>query len=317
MRAQIEMGGPILRDMLKIEAETRRLVERLGGRWTAHGGMCRCPAHADNRPSLSIRLGERALLFKCFAGCETIDVLRAIRRIDTGILDLSFERPRSTWPESWNRDRAQQLWFNTVPAAGTMVEAFLASRGIEQIPSSIRFHPRAPLGSGRNVIFRPAMIAAVRERRQIVAVHRTFFARNAPKIADDLADSRLMLGRPRHGAVMLAAATHILGLAEGLETALSAMTLLGIPVWATLGSERLHNIALPSGVKQLMLLPDNDRAGQLAVAKAIAAYECPGRIIQTIWPPMGMNDWNDVLREISHRTSSNSPPAIGAGGKPP
>ncbi|WP_240334415.1 toprim domain-containing protein, partial [Sphingobium estronivorans] len=133
-------------------------------------------------------------------------------------------------------------------------------------------------------------------RRQIVAVHRTFFALNAPRIADDLTDSRLMLGRPRQGAVMLAPATDMLGLAEGLETAISAMTLLDIPVWATLGSERLHRIALPSRVTRLILLPDNDQAGQRAVAKALVAYEYPGRIIQTIWPPMGMNDWNDVHR---------------------
>ncbi|WP_237230108.1 MULTISPECIES: toprim domain-containing protein [Sphingobium] len=93
---------------------------------------------------------------------------------------------------------------------------------------------------------------------------------------------------------MLAPATDTLGLAEGIETAISAMALLDIPVWATLGSERLHNIALPSRVTRLILLPDNDRAGQLSAAKALIAYQDPGRMVQTIWPPMGMNDWNDV-----------------------
>ncbi|WP_375195583.1 toprim domain-containing protein [Sphingobium sp.] len=280
-----------------LNAQGRAIVEKLGGVWTPQGGMCHCPAHDDCTPSLSVRVGDRALLFKCFAGCDTRDVLRIVRAIDRGALQsIATHSPPGSPPTSWNLRRAHNLWHSSIPLVGTIGENYLRRRGIEQIPSSIRFHPRAPLGSGRKATFRPAMIAAVRERRQIVAVHRTFFALNAPRIADDLPDSRLMLGRPRQGAVMLAPATDILGLAEGLETAISAMNLLDIPVWATLGSERLHNIALPSGVAQLILLPDNDRAGRRAVTKALAAYEHPARIIQTIWPPMGMNDWNDVHR---------------------
>lgn len=37
--------------------------------------MCRCPAHADKRHSLSVRQGERGIVVKCFAGCETKAIL--------------------------------------------------------------------------------------------------------------------------------------------------------------------------------------------------------------------------------------------------
>lgn len=38
-----------------------------------------CPAHDDKTPSLSIKdTGEGKLMLRCFAGCETIDVLGAI-----------------------------------------------------------------------------------------------------------------------------------------------------------------------------------------------------------------------------------------------
>jgi hypothetical protein len=41
--------------------------------------MACCPAHADRSPSLSIKdTGEGKLILKCFAGCETIDVLGAL-----------------------------------------------------------------------------------------------------------------------------------------------------------------------------------------------------------------------------------------------
>lgn len=95
---------------------------------------------------------------------------------------------------------------------------------------------------------------------------------------------------------MLAPATDTLGLAEGIETALSAILLLDIPVWATLGNERLAHIAIPDSVTRLILLPDNDRGGRIGAAKAAEAYVMPGRTIETLWPPHGFNDWNDALR---------------------
>ena len=123
-----------------------------------------------------------------------------------------------------------------------------------------------------------------------------FVERDDARRARDLADPRMTLGRPDRAAVMLAPATSILGLAEGVETALSARMLFGMPVWATLGSERLHQIAIPERVTRLVLFPDNDIAGEIGAANAIEVYAMPGRAIETEYPPFGFKDWNDVLR---------------------
>ena len=40
--------------------------------------MAQCPAHDDNRPSLSLRPIDGSVLMHCFAGCQTVDVLRAV-----------------------------------------------------------------------------------------------------------------------------------------------------------------------------------------------------------------------------------------------
>jgi hypothetical protein len=61
-----------------LEHEGRALVERLGGRWSPGGGLCRCPAHEDRTPSLSIRVGRSRLLLHCFAGCDATDILKAL-----------------------------------------------------------------------------------------------------------------------------------------------------------------------------------------------------------------------------------------------
>lgn len=91
-------------------------------------------------------------------------------------------------------------------------------------------------------------------------------------------------------------ATDTLGLAEGIETAMAAIALLDLPVWSTLGAERLHQIAIPASVRRLVLLPDNDRAGRIGQRRAAEVYARGGIQVDTIWPPMPFNDWNDVLR---------------------
>ncbi len=48
----------------------------------SHGNgsfMACCPAHDDRSPSLSIKdNGDGRIMFKCFAGCETLDILQSI-----------------------------------------------------------------------------------------------------------------------------------------------------------------------------------------------------------------------------------------------
>lgn len=283
---------------LDLETSAADLVKRLGGIWSPNGAMCRCPAHDDRSPSLSVRVGERALLFKCFAGCDTVDVMRAIRNLDPNIqlAGPPTAKLSTSLSPTWLRNRALDLWDMSRPLPGTPAEQYLRRRAIPMSSRALRFHPRAPLGCGKLAVFRPALIAALHERSDFVALQRTFLDAHEPRRARDLANPRRMLGRPGRGAVILAPATDRLGLAEGIETALSAMILLGIPVWATLGNERFGHIAIPDTVTRLILLPDNDRGGRIGVARALDAYVAPGRTIETLWPPAGFNDWNDTLR---------------------
>lgn len=288
----------------ELEAIGADLVKRLGGIWRPGGAMCLCPAHGDRSPSLSVRVGDHALLFKCFAGCDTRDVIREILRLDDNALHhvgRAVDAPSRLEPDLWRRQCALRLWDEARPLSGTPAEIYLRRRRIALLPSALRFHPRTPLGQGDAAEFRPAMIAALHDggrgdTGRFVAVQRTFFDRDDARRARDLSDPRMMLGRPHHAAVLLGTATSVLGLAEGIETALSAMILFGIPVWATLGSERLHQIAIPDHVTRLVLFPDNDIAGEIGVASAMEAYAVPGRIIETEFPPTGFKDWNDVLR---------------------
>lgn len=281
------------------------IVARLGGQWHDDRGMCLCPAHADRSPSLSVRVGDRSLLFKCFAGCDTLDVLRALRddRLPVPSRDVGLAISRRSNDEAM-RLCALDLWHSAHAIAGTPGDQYLAGRGLPADMRSLRFHPRTPLGRGRSARFLPAIIAAIADGGHIVAIQRLFLEPDGSGLRRDIPNPKRVLGRPLAGAVRLAAAGPTLGLAEGVETATAAARLLGIPVWATLGSERLHQISIPPIVERLVLLPDRDRAGRIASARARKAYADAPFALTLDWPWDGLNDWADVLmRPVSKEGS--------------
>lgn len=281
------------------EEEGRALVERLGGRWLASSGMCRCPAHDDRTPSLSVRIGVRRLLFHCFAGCNTGNVLSALaaqRLLDTepqaGNVGAALS-PAD--PGSRNRGAAARLWTAARSIERSPAEAYLRSRGLTHEISDLRYHSRTPYGRGAQAIFRPAMLAAVRDGSGLVAVHRTFLDPASSALAD-LPVPKRALGRLGQGAVRLQAPRDgLLGLAEGIETAIAATQLSGVPCWATLGTERFARVVLPPSVKRLILFLDNDAGGRRAEKLAREAHGETAIEIEARYPRAAGADWNDVL----------------------
>lgn len=287
--------------LTSLEAEGRNIVERLGGEWQRNGGMCRCPAHDDRTPSLSVRPGACRLLFHCFAGCETrkvISALNALRLLGSGRHSDSDETDRSPADLARrNVGAAARLWAAARPIERSPAETYLKSRGLALAASDLRYHPRTPYGRGALAIFRPAMLAAVRDGAGLVGVHRTFLDPRAATLAD-LPLPKRALGRLGQGAVRLRPPQDgALGWAEGIENAMAATLLSGIACWATLGTERFAHVALPSGVSRLILFLDNDPGGRRAEKLAREAHQRSNVEIEALYPRRAGADWNDVLLE--------------------
>lgn len=285
-----------------VEDRARKVVEALGGTWSRKDGMCRCPAHADRTPSLSVSIGQRAVLLHCFAGCTNEEVLGALANHGIRLADLfngargPIEAPRREETASRN---AQRLWREAEALAGSPAATYLASRAITVMSSDLRFHPRMPLGPKGSVRFLPAMVAAVRNDAEILALHRTFLDPETGRLAG-FDQPKRALGASGSGAVRLAFPRGgRLGLAEGIETGLSALQLFGIPCWATLGNERFGLVTIPESVRELHLFVDNDAGGRLAEERACEAYAREGRRIVTRRPDCIDEDWNDVLMRRS------------------
>jgi len=281
-------------------AETaRRICESRGGKWSGTKGMACCPAHDDRTPSLGVSLGRQAILFHCFAGCDQQSVLAALAREGFEAPALFSGSATTNEPESTSTHKpsavALRIWRDAQPLRASPAKAYLESRGILAASPALRFHPRTPLGPKGRTRFLPAMIAAVSLDEGPIAIHRTFLSTEASGKAAFEKPKRA-LGALGEAAVRLfATVSGKLGLAEGVESAMSAYALTGIPVWATLGNERFGLVSVPESVTELHLFVDHDAGGELAASRGLAAYAREGRTIHVRKPSSRDSDWNDEL----------------------
>jgi hypothetical protein len=141
------------------------------------------------------------------------------------------------------------------------------------------------------------MVAAVqRPDGKIIAVQQTWLTNEGEKAS--VWPARITTGSLGTGAVRLGPASEVMGLAEGVETALSAVQLTGMTVWVSLGSTRLHSVWLPPIVREVHIFGDNDAAGRTAAKLAAEVHTRAGRVVLQRSPPDQCNDYNDLLNLI-------------------
>jgi hypothetical protein len=278
---------------------------------------CPVPTHGqgrgDRRPSLAIRDGHTRLLCRCFAGCEPAAVLAELRR--RGLLGGAHNgaridpRPQAKARSTANSDVWRANWTEAVAPHGTPVQAYLASRGLSLPPLAndvIRFHGACPFGKdaeGRT-IRTPAMVALVRNviSNKAQAIHRTAIDAAGRKI--EVADcDRRALGPIGGGAVKLTADEDVtcgLGIAEGIETALSLQRLpewAGSPVWSVLNENGVETFPLLARVETLVIAVDHDPPGEAAARAVTKRWHEAGREVLLIEANKSGADLNDVIRK--------------------
>lgn len=274
---------------LRPTQETIDLVAGLRGKWHGSYAMCRCPAHSDSEPSLSIRQGQKGILVHCFAGCKNEDVLRELSRT-TPLLNSS---PPDYRPNA-GRGNARRLWEQARDIRGTLGETYLRARHIGDRLDDLRFHPRCPFGRKPNTVFRPAVIVALRDGIHFKAIQRIALA------SDGTAHrGKIMLGRPGAASWSPDFRGSRLAIAESMEDASAYTRLTGIPGWSSLGAQRLPLVRIPNSVTELIIAEDNNLAGRNAAVAAVEAHRRAGRIVKRHKPPQGCTDWSGYLDHVS------------------
>ena len=229
----------------------QQITEKVGGEWHCHYGLAPGPGHSKNDRSLRIALHKSDLddvVLHSYCGDDVLEVKRAWR--NEGLLprrghsDHVIDPPKITKAklDRLKRDadgaaeaakrQSRASWLHSLsrPGAGTIVEAYLAGRGIaiDPLPETVRFLP----ASAKHP--HPAMVAAFGCQRQsmpgsyhlpldcVTGLHITYLRADGSGKAE-IDPSKRMLGAVKGSPLALVPPRDGLGLliAEGVETALS------------------------------------------------------------------------------------------------
>jgi len=246
---------------------------RAGRRW--RGSCPLCGASKGKKAGGAFSVDKEARVFKCFgcdAGGDVIELERLLRggtpreaaeRLAGGALPLPAMPVRSAPAAiaSPVSGLAHRIWSEARPAAGTLAETYLASRGltgpvVERALKRLRFHPAALWGFDdlERPVRAPAMVCpVVTPSGPTGGIHLTFLAHDGSGKAA-LVPAKKMMGpqrdaEGRFGGVWLdrLPGARVLIVAEGIESALSAAVLCPEPchVAAALSLNRLQGGWLP------------------------------------------------------------------------
>ncbi len=113
-------------------------------------------------------------------------------------------------------------------------------------------------------------------------------------------------GAARGGAIRLFPCGPVLGVAEGLETALACYTATKIPTWATISAAGMASLVVPADVTEVVIFADNDEnsAGLKAARKLASRLIAEGRTVRIVMPDFVGTDFADEYLGEFDETSS-------------
>ena len=229
-----------------------------------------------------------------------VDFVAACALIDPEIGNFEPDQPTHLVDEEQVRQSMRRMGEGAQPVGPLdPVHRYLErrlGRGVV-IPSCLRTLRSCLYKDGETLSYHPAMLASVRDLSgHAVALHRTYLTPDGHKA--DVRSVRKVIGKlPDGSAVRLGEPAETMGVAEGIETALSASILHNMPVWATLNAGRLRVWQPPADVLTVVIFGDND----ISCEGQEAAYSLGRRLNRSIVAQVSIpdapgTDWNDVLQ---------------------
>ncbi len=252
--------------------------------------------------------GDGLSLLTKVLGTNFLDALEFVERfcgIDSAQEDESSSQRKISPEEEAERERLRkitQLWSEASPiVSGDPVWIYLANRGLDpkNATPEVRYHKALEYldEDGKVAGVYAAMLARVTDKNgRVVNLHRTYLENgkkaNVPK------PKKMMPGAFKGAFVRFGEVKDLLGLAEGIETALACRELFSLPVWATLGVTNLANaVDLPKAVTSVRIYADNDKsyAGQAGAYTLGHKLAVKGLDVKIITAPEMGTDWLDFL----------------------
>jgi putative DNA primase/helicase len=155
----------------------------------------------------------------------------------------------------------------------------------------------------------PAMAALVRNKEgQAVTIHRTYLERRTDgKIAKAALKSPRKqmpgVGGVNGCAIRLSSHSEAIGVAEGIETALTCTQVYEIPTWSVLNAGGMESFKPPDGVECVFIFMDRDGSftGQKAAFNLAFRLKREGYHVTPMMPDI-VGDYNDMLMRGMFKT---------------
>jgi len=264
--------------------------EQAKGRWSGifsalgiavgdGGKHCSCPVCGPGSKGRRFRMDDREgsgswICNHCGAGTG-VDLVMKVLSVDfkgavdavRGVLGTAAITPPPK-EKTVSRGLLRKIYTESVPVkAGDVVSRYLKNRGISVVSDRLRYHQACYEPETKTNV--PAMLATfMMPEGKAITIHRTFLTPDGKKIRikspkkimpslDKMTGGAVRLFEPEDG---------VIGLAEGIETALAAHEISGLPVWSAVSSTLMEGFIPPKGIKAVFIFSDRDKsyAGQRA-----------------------------------------------------
>jgi putative DNA primase/helicase len=272
--------------------DIREIARRFNLRPVAGSFVGTCPA-CGYKDSLRVTPQNGKALWWCGACQDQAAVTAAIAGQAAQAAPMTAAADGS---QVQKREWALNLERDALPAKGTVVERYLATRGITlRGDMPIKYLPNHLDRDGGKRW--PVMLALMVDHDGTPqAIHRTFIAQDGKGKAP-IATPRKTLGMVAGAAVRLAPVADRLVIGEGIETSISAGLMLKAPAWAAISAPNLEfKLKLPASIKEIVVAADHDGPGLKAARAALARWRAEGRTVKIARPQTPGQDFNDLLR---------------------
>lgn len=257
--------------------------------------------------------GQHLLMkFRGWTCKQALDAVDAV----VGKAEKREGRQRRAVPQEERLQLVRQRWeggvgiFSSLSTQGNNVRRYLEGRGIDFAKL------RRERGFGRVLDIRESsrgnMIALVRDATGMPCQLHCTRLTDGKKANVERVRLFMKLPIPDGAAVRLfpLRPEPEIGIAEGIETALSAAQLTGTPTWAALNTAMLRKWRPPEGIKVVHIFADNDDnfAGHAAAYHLAHRLKTDGKLglyhVNVVLPERVGRDWNDELRAEAAREPS-------------
>ena len=256
-------------------------------RFTDRGGkggwICNQCGHGDGMDLLKLMFGW--------------DWKRATAEIDRVIGTARLQPVQNEVNEQEVKQRIRRTLLEAKPVqVGDPVWTYLNSRtGIVKPPRDVWYHPNLFHAEEQKRF--PAMLAVMRYPDGVGAsVHRTYLTTDGKKAPIEKA-KKLMQGLSINtSCIRLSGIEPVIGIAEGIETALAASVMFGFPVWAAASAGVMKTWEPPAGIDEVVVCADNDLSytGQEAAFSLARRLTLKGLKVSVRVPEQPGMDWADL-----------------------